>query len=105
MKSDLDDMYKGEDLYKWSTASCSEVIKSIKKALQKKCRQCSPDEKTECKHTPCSVIFAFDEARGLQIKEPNSKSMTLSPFYQIRRALRMLFDHQTFIAVMLDTSA
>ncbi|KAI5064535.1 hypothetical protein GOP47_0021205 [Adiantum capillus-veneris] len=51
MKSDLDDTYKGKDIDKWSTASCSEVIKSIEKALQKKCRQCSPDEKTECKHT------------------------------------------------------
>ncbi|KAI5083744.1 hypothetical protein GOP47_0003487 [Adiantum capillus-veneris] len=105
MKSDLDDTYKGKNPDAWSIDTCSEVIKSVEKALQKKCTQCSPGEKEACIHTPCSVVFAFDEARGLQIKHPGSTSMTFSPFYQIRRALRMFFGHQTFSAIMLDTSA
>lgn len=90
-KSDRDDPYEGQNPEAWDMNTCSEVIKSVENAFQKK--------------RPCSVIFAFDEARGLQIRDPQSNLMTTSPFYQIRRALRIFFDHQTFSAIMLDTSA
>ncbi|MCO5575814.1 hypothetical protein L7F22_029619 [Adiantum nelumboides] len=83
---------------------CSDAITSVEEGLRRKCTQCSLEQ--VCAHYAlCSVIFAFDEARGLQVRSPRTQSMSDSPFYQVRRALRIFFGNHRFFAVMLDTSA
>ncbi|EFJ27039.1 hypothetical protein SELMODRAFT_412629 [Selaginella moellendorffii] len=47
------------------------------------------------------VIFVFDEARGLQ----DDAELGKAPFNQIRRALRVFFNHRRFFALMLDTAS
>lgn len=105
MNLERHEQYTGEDDDSWNMETCKEAIKSVQDALQKRCTQCAQVTDKGCSHSPCNVIFAFDEAKGLQIKKPESEVMTSSPFCQIRRALRVFFDHQTFCAIMLDTSA
>lgn len=62
----------------------SDAVRSVEEGLRKKCSQCPLEH-----YVPCSVIFSFDEARGLQVPDSGTQLMSDSPFYQVRRALRV----------------